>query len=89
MPDAEPRHWSTIPPAEAVDLVLPVDGVVGPLAEDGTPCPWPWEPQQLVGVPMGQYRCGYCGSMCVAGVRHPDYRNELEPPEGVGHVAVE
>lgn len=66
-------HWSTIKPEDAVDLVLPTDGIVGPLDDEGNPCPWPWEPQQLVGAPMGMYHCPYCGSMVVAGVPHPDY----------------
>lgn len=74
----EPVHWTTIAPADAVDLVLPLPGVVGPLADDGTPCPWPWEPQQLVGVPLGMYHCPYCGSMVVAGQAHPDYTPTLE-----------
>jgi hypothetical protein len=34
---------------------------------------WPWEAQQLVGVPMGMFHCNYCGAMCVAGLPHPDW----------------
>jgi hypothetical protein len=41
---------------------------------EGEECPWPWEPQQLAGAPMGQYHCGYCGEMCIAGMEHTDYR---------------
>jgi hypothetical protein len=68
------RPWYEIDPADAVELLLPADGIDGPLGADGQPCPWPWEPQQLVGVPLGQFHCRYCGSMCVAGIPHPDYR---------------
>lgn len=70
------RHWSNITPADAVDIELPHDDIVGPLNEMGEPCPWPWEPQQLVGAPLGQYHCPYCGAMVVAGVPHIDYREE-------------
>lgn len=70
------RHWASIPPEEAVALVLPHVDVVGPLNEEGRPCPWPWGPQQKVGVPMGQYRCPYCWAMCVAGIPHLDYRED-------------
>jgi hypothetical protein len=28
----------------------------------------------LVGVPMGQYHCSYCGAMVIAGIPHLDYR---------------
>lgn len=68
------RMWYDIEPADAVNIVLPAEGIVGPLTMEGDPCPWPWEPQQLVGVPMGMYHCPHCGEMCVAGVPHPDYR---------------
>lgn len=74
-------HWSEISPADAVDITLPWDGpdgrVEAPLNEIGEPCPWPWEPQQLKGAPLGQYHCGYCGGMCVAGVPHPEWTPEL------------
>ncbi|MEV0759609.1 hypothetical protein [Nocardia sp. NPDC050435] len=68
------RNWHDIAPADAVDLVLPQPDIDGPYGEDGQPCAWPWEPQQLVGVPLGQYHCPYCGSMVMAGIAHPDYR---------------
>lgn len=67
------RDWQDIPLDEAVDLQLPAEGIAGPLNEFDEPCPWPWEPQQLVGVPMGQYHCPYCGAMVIAGIPHLDY----------------
>lgn len=70
------RHWSEIAPKDAVNIVLPQPDIEGPLDTDGNPCPWPWEPQQLVGAPIGQYHCRYCGEMVVAGMPHPDYRDE-------------
>lgn len=68
------RNWFDISPEDAQGIELPRPDIRGPLTMDGRACPWPWEPQQLVGAPMGQYHCGYCGEMCVAGVPHPDYR---------------
>lgn len=44
--------------------------------EIGEVCPWPYDSLLLVGAPMGQYHCPYCGGMCVAGIPHPDYTNE-------------
>jgi hypothetical protein len=70
------RNWYDIHPKDAVDIVLPRDDIIGPLNEIGEPCPWPWEPQQLVGAPLGQYHCPYCMAMVCAGVPHPDYRGE-------------
>lgn len=68
------RSWQDIAPADAVDLDLSKDlSVSAPLNENGERCPWPWEPQQLVGAPLGQFRCSYCFAMCVAGVPHFDY----------------
>jgi hypothetical protein len=72
---SESVHWTTIAPADAAQIVLPRDDIVGPLTSMGEPCPWPWEPQQLVDVPMGQYHCGYCSEMVVAGIPHVDYRD--------------
>jgi hypothetical protein len=67
-------HWHEIAPADAVDINVNVrPDIIGPRNEAGEECPWPWEPQQLVGVPMGQYHCPWCGAMCVAGMPHPDY----------------
>jgi hypothetical protein len=71
------REWSEISPADAVGIVLPAPGIRGPLNEEGQVCPWPWEPQQLVGVPLGQYHCPYCGAMVIAGVPHLDYRETV------------
>jgi hypothetical protein len=66
--------WHEIDPSDATDLNLADrTDIDAPLNEMGERCPWPWEPQQLVGVPLGQYHCPYCGAMCVAGVPHPDY----------------
>lgn len=71
------QDWRDIEPEDAINLVLPTeDGMRGPLNEMGEECPWPWEPQQLVGVPLGQYHCGYCGGMQVAGTPHIDFRGE-------------
>lgn len=74
-----PRHWHGIKPDAATSLRLPADGIIGPLNELGEPCPWPWEPQQLKGAPMGQYHCPHCGAMCMAGLPHPDYRDAPTP----------
>lgn len=69
--------WTDIAPADAVNINLADDlTITAPLNENGERCPWPWEPQQLAGAPMGQYRCGYCGAMCVAGIPHLDYTPE-------------
>lgn len=72
--------WRDIEPADAVgiDLSERLD-IEAPLNENGERCPWPWEPQQLVGAPMGQYHCSYCGAMCVAGCSHIDYGREDSP----------
>jgi hypothetical protein len=70
---SEVRHWSTISPDEAKDIRLPRPEIVGPVNERGRPCPWPWEPQQVVGAQIGQYHCSYCGTLCLAGCQHPDY----------------
>lgn len=71
------RPWWEIDPKDATSIVLPAEGIVGPLTMEGEPCPWPWEPQQLRGVPLGQYHCGYCGEMVMAGMFHLDYRDEV------------
>jgi hypothetical protein len=70
------KHWSEIEPADAVDLALPAEGIEGPINEVGELCPWPWEPQQLGGAPIGQYHCPYCGGMVMAGMMHPDWSGE-------------
>lgn len=77
MADGRVTRWHDIEPADAGDIVLPREDIAGPVNEIGEPCPWPWEPQQLVGVAMGQYHCPYCGAVCVAGVPHPDYAEPI------------
>lgn len=73
------RLWSDIAPEDATKLNAKSDPtIVAPLNENGEECPWPWEPQQLVGVPLGQYHCLYCGAMVIAGVPHIDYRAALD-----------
>lgn len=70
------RNWYDISPTDAASLKLPAPGIKGPLNEMGEPCPWPWEPQQLAGAPMGQYHCTYCGGMVMAGMHHLDWRDD-------------
>jgi hypothetical protein len=73
-------HWQDIDPADAVDILLPrADIEGGPVNELGEPCPWPWDPQQLKGAPIGMYHCKYCGAMVLAGIPHIDYRNSDGP----------
>lgn len=68
--------WTEIEPKDAVDInVIKRNDIEGPLNEEGEECSWPWEPQQMVGVPIGQYHCPYCGAMVLAGMPHLDYRN--------------
>lgn len=43
------------------------------LNEMGEECPFPFDPPQLVGQPLGQYHCPYCGAMVIAGMTHPNY----------------
>jgi hypothetical protein len=77
------RWWHEIKPADAVSLDLSTDlSVEAPLNEAGERCPWPWEPQQLTGLPLGQYHCEYCDAMCVAGLPHPDYRDDGNDYQG-------
>lgn len=72
------KSWHEIPVEEAVDIRLPAAGIHGPVNEMGEPCPWPWDPQQLAGAPLGQYHCPYCGAMVLAGFPHLDYSEEPE-----------
>lgn len=67
-------NWYDITPADAkgIDLHERFD-ITAPLNEVGERCPWPWEPQQLLGAPIGQYHCAYCGAMVIAGMRHIDH----------------
>lgn len=73
------RTWTEITPeqatAEKLNLARDLH-ITAPRSEEGERCPWPWEPQQLVGAPLGQYHCGYCGAMVLAGVPHLDYSSE-------------
>ena len=68
-----PVHWTEIDPLWARRIILPDPDIIGPIDEAGLPCPWPWIPQQLTNTPMGMCHCTYCGSMCLAGLPHPDY----------------
>jgi hypothetical protein len=79
---AQPRPWQDISPTAAVGLDLGEDLTIqAPLNERGERCPWPWGPQQLRGVPLGQYNCEHCGAKVIAGIPHIDYRNPpTEPP---------
>ena len=74
MSDRPTRHWYDIAPKDAMQIDLSKDlTITAPLTEAGERCPWPWEPQQLVNAPIGQYHCGFCGAMVVAGIPHVDY----------------
>jgi len=76
------KRWQDITPQEAAErrLNLAVDiDITAPLNEEGERCPWPWDPQQLVGAPMGQYHCPYCGAMVMAGLEHVDYADAVDP----------
>lgn len=77
------RWWVEVPVEEAVNLCLPRPDIVGPVDEEGQECPWPWKPQQLVGAPLGQHHCEYCGAMVLAGVAHLDYSGKTydRPPD--------
>lgn len=73
------RRWQDIPLDEAktIDLSKQMD-ITAPLNEEGERCPWPWDPQQLAGAPIGQYHCLYCGAMVMAGVPHVDYSDDFD-----------
>jgi hypothetical protein len=74
--------WRRIDPKEAVSITLEdFPYTPAPLNELNEPCWWPWEPQQLKGVPMGQYHCGYCGGYAMAGIEHFDNRGMDEKHE--------
>jgi hypothetical protein len=82
-------RWQDITPGEAADTGLDLSArldITAPLNEEGKRCPWPWEPQQLVRAPLGQYHCSYCGAMVLAGQAHLDY---TEPPTGAGEIEQE
>lgn len=78
-PDIKGRglmKWSDISPKDAVNLDLSKRlDIEAPLNEMGERCPWPWEPQQMKGVPLGQFHCSYCGAMVMAGMEHLDYKD--------------
>jgi hypothetical protein len=70
------RPWTEISPDAAAKLSLEdLKQVDRPTNELGETCPWPWEPQQLGGAPMGQFHCSYCGGMQIAGLPHVDWRD--------------
>ncbi len=69
-----PLRWQDIAPKDAVDIDCTTRPDLNPPRnEEGSACPWPWDPQQLKGAPLGQYHCPYCGAGVVAGIEHPDY----------------
>ncbi|MFD5678536.1 hypothetical protein [Streptomyces sp. NPDC127040] len=73
------RRWTDITPQEATEQKLDLARdihIAAPRNEEGERCPWPWEPQQLEGAPLGQYHCSYCGAMVMAGMPHLDYAGE-------------
>jgi hypothetical protein len=75
---SEPRRWQDIEPKDAVNINLAEDHTItAPLNQAGERCPWPWEPQQLTGAPLGLYHCPYCGAMVLAGMEHVDYGETL------------
>ncbi len=78
-----PITWHTINPADAVGLDLRERlDITAPLNEEGARCPWPWDPQQHVGAPLGQYHCPHCGAMVLAGQPHLDYAMLDDVPAG-------
>ncbi|GGM26938.1 hypothetical protein GCM10011608_09670 [Micromonospora sonchi] len=77
MTDTTLRRWQDIAPADATKLDLSKDlTITAPLNEEGERCPWPWEPQLRASEPIGQFHCGYCGAMVLAGMPHIDYGDE-------------
>lgn len=79
--------WTNYTPQQAADLKLDLSvrlDISAPINEMGERCPWPWEPQQLIGVPIGQYHCPYCGGKVMAGLPHLDWRDfpdDFDEPE--------
>jgi hypothetical protein len=71
------RRWTEIEPKDAREIKLPRDDIYGPANEEGEDCPWPWDPIQLGGAPLGQYHCPYCLAMVMAGMDHIDYREPI------------
>ena len=77
------KSWTDYTPEQAIELKLDLrvnTDIQGPLTSFGQVCPWPWEPQQLLGAPIGMYHCPYCGEMVMAGIKHIDYRDMPDPP---------
>lgn len=73
------RRWTDITPQEATTQQLNLARdihITAPRNEAGERCPWPWDPQQLGGAPLGQYHCPHCGAMVMAGLPHTDYSGE-------------
>lgn len=71
------KAWTDYTPQEAKDLKIDLSkrlDITAPLTSVGERCPWPWEPEQFVDSPLGQYHCTYCGEMVMAGMPHIDYR---------------
>lgn len=52
-----------------------------PTNELGEACPYPLDPLQRVGQPLGQYHCPYCGGMQIAGIPHIDWAS-LDETQG-------
>lgn len=78
MTDAQLR-WQDFSPQQAADQKINLSvrlDITAPLDENGERCPWPWEPQQLVNAPIGQYHCPWCGAMVIAGMEHLDYSTD-------------
>lgn len=76
------KSWEEFTPKEAANLSLDLgkeelQHIKAPLNEIGERCPWPWEPEQLGGAPIGQFRCSYCNAMVMAGMKHVDYAGDL------------
>lgn len=39
---------------------------------DLRPAPCNYDPQPLLGLPIGQFHCPLCGEMVIAGLKHPE-----------------
>lgn len=77
------RNWKDITPEQAAKEFpkgMIGSDVVLPLNEVGEECPFPYDPQQLTGAPLGQYHCPYCFAMVMAGMPHIDYREPALTP---------
>lgn len=75
-----PLLWWEIEPKDATQIKCDGLRILGPINEMGEECPWPWDPQQLKGVPLGQYHCPYCGGMSQSKWGSPHMRG-AELPE--------